>query len=455
MLCVHSLFQRCHVFSILLIRNFHASLNILNYQSRRRSNYCLRMWTIDYWLDEQIRKKYLGAMWIWIRIWMEIWIWILFKRTLTYFLTFDIHWVKYGFKNLNFASKIFFKLTFKSNILSFLCLFFLFLSIDRSLLFPAIFLISVGGVPLRIVNMPIANLFPKKRSTIITLYSGAFSASSITFAIVKYMYDVGTSYYYSVLIIFILSCVCFFDTFFLLPSFGIQDEDSSLSQESINDQINPANLREIFKKKHFENKTPVKLEKFSCITSPSADGKDLSFSYLANIYAKDCDFSKRPETKTGDGASSVSKPISLKQSLLSLSFILHQWWFAWIITYITLFIDSLHLWIKRIDFENKLADTIVIVYCLSQALGLVVAPFAGFWMDHQVNKATKVKDPIKRAVKTAQSAFFPMLFTSCTLLGSVLCKFFDNLTAVYTSMVFLLFLRSFLVAVGSAFLRVR
>ncbi|XP_057700173.1 equilibrative nucleobase transporter 1-like isoform X2 [Corythoichthys intestinalis] len=54
------------------------------------------------------------------------------------------------------------------------------------LLFPALSCIAVGGMLLLMTNLQVGNLFATHRSTIITLYSGAFDSSSAVFLIIKY-----------------------------------------------------------------------------------------------------------------------------------------------------------------------------------------------------------------------------------------------------------------------------
>ncbi|XP_009992242.1 PREDICTED: solute carrier family 43 member 3, partial [Chaetura pelagica] len=49
------------------------------------------------------------------------------------------------------------------------------------LLFPAMSMLSVGGILLILTNMQVGNLFGKYRSIIITLYNGAFDSSSAIF----------------------------------------------------------------------------------------------------------------------------------------------------------------------------------------------------------------------------------------------------------------------------------
>lgn len=76
-------------------------------------------------------------------------------------------------------------------------------------------------------------------------------------------------------------------------------------------------------------------------------------------------------------------------------------------------------------------------------------------MDHQVNSANKVVDPFKRRLALIKSGYWPMMFTTSTLAAILACRFFNSTTAVYVSIVFITLLRSFLVAVASAYLRIR
>nr|CAG5998831.1 unnamed protein product [Menidia menidia] len=52
-------------------------------------------------------------------------------------------------------------------------------------LFPALSCLAVGGILLLITNMQVGNLFAAHRSTIITLYNGAFDSSSAVFFVIK------------------------------------------------------------------------------------------------------------------------------------------------------------------------------------------------------------------------------------------------------------------------------
>ncbi|NWR81462.1 S43A3 protein, partial [Centropus unirufus] len=85
------------------------------------------------------------------------------------------------------------------------------------LLFPAMSMLSVGGILLILTNMQVGNLFGKHRSIIITLYNGAFDSSSATFLIIKVLYERGLSL--RAMFVFMAACSAWhlIRTFFLLP----------------------------------------------------------------------------------------------------------------------------------------------------------------------------------------------------------------------------------------------
>lgn len=64
-------------------------------------------------------------------------------------------------------------------------------------------------------------------------------------------------------------------------------------------------------------------------------------------------------------------------------------------------------------------------------------------------------DQSKRRLCQAQSGFVPILITTATLTIACACRFFNTSAAVYASLVFITLLRSFLIAVASAYIRVR
>ncbi|NXI20041.1 S43A3 protein, partial [Irena cyanogastra] len=85
------------------------------------------------------------------------------------------------------------------------------------LLFPAMSMLSVGGILLILTNMQVGNLFGNYRSIIITLYNGAFDSSSAIFLIVKVLYEHGLSL--RAMFLFLAACSAWhlLRTLFLMP----------------------------------------------------------------------------------------------------------------------------------------------------------------------------------------------------------------------------------------------
>ncbi|NXB73226.1 S43A3 protein, partial [Donacobius atricapilla] len=85
------------------------------------------------------------------------------------------------------------------------------------LLFPAMSMLSVGGILLILTNMQVGNLFGNYRSIIITLYNGAFDSSSAIFLIVKLLYERGLSL--QAMFLFLAACSAWhlLRTLFLMP----------------------------------------------------------------------------------------------------------------------------------------------------------------------------------------------------------------------------------------------
>ncbi|XP_066505750.1 solute carrier family 43 member 3b [Hoplias malabaricus] len=85
------------------------------------------------------------------------------------------------------------------------------------LLYPAVSFIAIGGILFLVTNMQVGNLFGTHRSTVITLYNGAFDSSSAVFLLIKVLYESGVSLRYSFLFVSCCSGIHLLRTFLLLP----------------------------------------------------------------------------------------------------------------------------------------------------------------------------------------------------------------------------------------------
>ncbi|XP_028316256.1 solute carrier family 43 member 3b [Gouania willdenowi] len=90
-----------------------------------------------------------------------------------------------------------------------------------NLLFPAMTFLAVGGILFLITNMQVGNLFGSHRSTVITLYNGAFDSSSALFLVIKLLHESGVSLRASFLFLSACGVIHLLRTFFLLPKKSI------------------------------------------------------------------------------------------------------------------------------------------------------------------------------------------------------------------------------------------
>lgn len=328
------------------------------------------------------------------------------------------------------------------------------------LLFPALLIMSLAGVPIRIANMQFSNLYPEKRSTIISIYSGAFSASSIIYVILQYIYAAsGIGFFWVNFILVLLSLATIPFTLFILPADKVRDNG---------DQTDPAKLiptkRKLFTKQSSVFAiSQITLQKYKSVASPTMDrkngfvnagfvdsedlGKDKLCTTIANLQ-------QPPPPSPSPGASSSSSP-PLSISLCTFAYNLHQLWFSWMITYMLIYVGSMNLWTERVTSDLVAQKSFVDIYGLFQVLALVVSPLAGLLMDWQLSKANSIADPLEKRLIRSQSGFWPLFITTITLLICVICHYYDSKQFIYISIVFITIYRAFLLAVGSAFLRVR
>lgn len=377
------------------------------------------------------------------------------------------------------------------------CAFLCYTTEDRSgMIVPAIIILGLIGVPLRIANMQIADYFPKMRSTIITIFSGAFSASPVVFVLLKYIYDNwGLSYFSVMLIPFLLSLLMLPITFFLLPSHSVRKREHKLMvrweeylQQCENQQIELTTFDEDNNNRRRKAQFVTKQQLLVQIAQNTAieERQNSINNMLAEGVVADADQQELECLNGGEGKrakpvvvvqGAMSQPqphqsiweqimslfkgqtqvddIPLRVSLLSMSFLAHQLWFSWLNTYMVLYSGSLVLWLGRVTDDQATTRTFTQAFGLVQVTALVFAPIAGFVMDYSVRKGMTEPIAMLRKLRQAQSGFIPILITTIMLVFAVVARFFNQPLAVYISIVFITLLRSFLIAVASAYIRVR
>ena len=307
---------------------------------------------------------------------------------------------------------------------------------------------GLAGVPLRIANMQIADYFPAKRSTVITFFSGAFSASPIVLVVLKYTYDSGVSFPTVISFLVMLSLFMAAFTFILLPKISVKNDLSAELKPPI--ELKPVDT---------EKENLAKLNHDSNGNSKSfSNGNGKIDNNFNNSKFKDEEeevFIRPQEDIPPKNVDNSEDDVPLGVSLWSCAFTLHQLWFSWLNTYMVLYSGSMNLWLDRVTSDTAIAGGFTEAFGVVQVSALIIAPMAGLFMDRNISRANKDPDPLKRKLNRAQSGFWPMLLTTVVLTVAVVCRFFNTGGAVYSSIVFITLLRSFLVAVASAYLRIR
>ncbi|KAJ6222142.1 hypothetical protein RDWZM_000687 [Blomia tropicalis] len=347
---------------------------------------------------------------------------------------------------------------------------------------------SLGGVPIRIANMQFSNLYPSRRSTIISVYSGAFSASSIIYVAIEHIYTgVSISFFWANFILVAISLLMIPFTLFILPPDRIR-ENGSLPPKSPKMDHNHNNIQNVDqldtiekplsndlfpRKKSIFAISPITLQNYKSVKSPIVQRRSNSFinhGYLNDVdndrsYGKGAILNRQLsmsneselniKANIDDENNSLNQSPPLWISLSSFAYNLHQMWFSWMITYMLLYVGSMGMWTERVTTDRSHQSSFINLYGIVQVLALVISPMAGLLMDWQLTRANTELDPLERRVKRVQSGFWPLFITSVTLLICVLCHYFDTAQVIYTSIVFITIYRAFLLAVGSAFLRIR
>ncbi|XP_075050285.1 equilibrative nucleobase transporter 1-like [Mixophyes fleayi] len=284
------------------------------------------------------------------------------------------------------------------------------------LLFPAMCLLVTGGLLLMLTNMQVGNLFSSQRSTIITLYNGAYDSSSVIFLIVKVLYQNGISL--KTQFLFISSCsVChILRTIFLMPKKHIPfplPEGYSYGLNCANQDL-----------KTSESKQPLA-------------------RYKTMYHATD---------HPGTSVIKQEKPadVSFRSCVLSSLFIWHLLWLSLMQLRNLLFIGTLNPVITRLsggdpDIVSKYTN----VFAVCQFFGVLCAPWNGLIMDRHKRKQ---KDT-DRLDDLHSSILSLSLTTALCVLFSV-CASVPTLPALYPTFIIQVITRSFLYGGNAAFLAI-
>ncbi|KAK3565069.1 hypothetical protein QTP86_032494 [Hemibagrus guttatus] len=291
------------------------------------------------------------------------------------------------------------------------------------LLYPALSLIAVGGILLLVTNMQVGNLFGSHRSTVITLYNGAFDSSSAVFLIVKLLYQDGVSLRYSLIFLSCCSAIHLIRTFLLMPrrhipfplpenfNYGLRCGGAQTSSESEN-----------------------------------VSGK----RKIQNYEATEISANKDKSTKTNNPDISER---SFKSCVLSWLFLWHLLWLSIMQLRHFLFIGTLNPFLNRLTAGDPgLVSTYTNAFAFTQLCGILCAPWNGLIMDRNKKKTREKGQSESEADKKAAILSLFLTVVQCVLFS--LCAAIPVLPLQYLTFVLQVLNRSFLYGGNAAFISV-
>lgn len=288
-------------------------------------------------------------------------------------------------------------------------------SVHSNMLFPAMCFLAVGGILFLMTNMQVGNLFGARRSTVITLYNGAFDSSSALFLIIKLLHEAGVSLHSSFLFLTACSVIHLLRTFFLLPRRFI-----------------PYPLPEGF------------TYGISCGKSKSLKLSPATENGTTNRSAEETPL----ET---DVCPQQEK--SFRECFLSRFFFWHLIWLSVMQLRHYLFIGTLNPMLQRLTAgEPSLVSQFINAFAITQLCGVLCAPWNGLIMDRHKGKPRAAGESEHDADLRASVLSLGLTAFQCVLFS--ICASIPSLHLQYATFILQVLNRSFLYGGNAAFISV-
>ncbi|XP_038570292.1 solute carrier family 43 member 3a [Micropterus salmoides] len=295
------------------------------------------------------------------------------------------------------------------------------------LLFPALSCIAVGGILLLLTNMQVGNLFAAHRSTIITLYNGAFDSSAAVFLIIKVLFEQGISLHSSFLVLSFCSIIHLLRTFLLMPRTHIPYTLPQGYTYGLNcEKANTYNVEQ------FEGtrEGAMTLSQESC-------GRD-------NV---------PPAPEDGTGAQDSGKVASFRSCVLSWFFLWHLVWLSIMQLRHYLFIGTLNPMLNRLaNNDPNLVSQYTNAFAMTQLCGVLCAPWNGLIMDRHKGKPLAPGETEQEA--DLRSSCLSLFLTSLQCLLFSVCASVSFLPLQYLTFILQVLNRSFLYGGNAAFISI-
>ncbi|XP_040601656.1 solute carrier family 43 member 3 isoform X2 [Mesocricetus auratus] len=312
-----------------------------------------------------------------------------------------------------------------------------FTSADSALLlFLAMPMLAVGGILFLITNLQIGNLFGKHRSTIITLYNGAFDSSSVVFLIIKLLHERDISLRASFLFLSVCSVWHVGRTFFLMPrghipyplppnySYGLCSRFGTRKEEK--------------KTAEHETKELQSKEFLSPKEENSGPGQP-----------------QETQQEPQEQQQQQQEQCSFRSCVLSRRFVLHVVWLSTIQLWHYLFIGTLNSLLTSLAGNDSVqVSAFTNAFAITQFFGVLCAPWNGLLMDRLKQKYQKEAKKTGSSSSTAAlcSTVPSLALTSLLCLGFILCASIPVIQLQYATFILQVVSRSFLYGCNAAFL---
>ncbi|XP_040002628.1 LOW QUALITY PROTEIN: solute carrier family 43 member 3a [Xiphias gladius] len=295
------------------------------------------------------------------------------------------------------------------------------------LLFPALSCIAVGGILLLLTNMQVGNLFAVHRSTVITLYNGAFDSSSVVFLIIKVLYEQGVCLRSSFLVLSFCSIVHLLRTFLLMPTAHIPYPLPQHYTYGLNrGKANTYNVEQF-----------DRMRDGTMTASQESSARDNS----------------PPAPKEGTEAQDSAKAASFQSCVWSWFFLWHLLWLSIMQLRHYLFIGTLNPMLHRMANNSpNLVSHYTNAFAVTQLCGVLFAPWNGLIMDRHKGKPLAPGETEQEA--DLRSSSLSLFLTSLQCLLFSVCASVPLLPLQYLTFLLQVLNRSFLYGGNAAFISI-
>ncbi|XP_067406838.1 equilibrative nucleobase transporter 1 isoform X2 [Emydura macquarii macquarii] len=309
------------------------------------------------------------------------------------------------------------------------------------ILFPAMCLLSIGGILLILTNMQVGNLFGKHRSTIITLYNGAFDSSSAIFLVIKLLYERGLTL--KAMFLFLSACSAWhlIRTLFLMPRWHIPYPLSSGYTYGL------------------------RCQRQGCCTQEERrpglnDGADKPGDLRSELGLGDADAGKAilGKGESGAGPGHGEPPaLSFRACIFSKLFFWHLTWLSVMQLRHYLFIGTLNPMLEHLAArDTALVSTYTNAFAFTQLCGVLCAPWNGLILDR--HKRGKSKQGSAKggsdSLADLRSCVLSLAVTALQCVAFSVCASVPVLPVQYATFILQVLSRSFLYGGNAAFLAI-